>query len=155
MSDGGAASALNEMKNFLKRWFFTTVAVAVVTQVLHGIQYDSNAALIEATLLLGILNAVARPLLILFSLPLVLLTLGLFIFVINAVLLYWVGHLITGFHVDGYWTALFGSLLISVVTMLLNVLTGTEKSRIQFHRGGPPPPRPPPPGDGGGPVIDV
>jgi putative membrane protein len=141
------------MKSFLKRWFFTTVAVLVATQIVPGIHYDTRAGLITATLLLGILNAVARPVMIVLSLPLVVLSLGLFIFVINALLLWWVGQMKT-FHVDTFfWDAIWGALIISAVTMALNILTGTGGSRIQFHRKKPP--SPPPPGDDGGPVIDV
>jgi putative membrane protein len=135
------------MKSFLKRWFFTTVAVLVATQIVHGIHYDTNTGLIIATLLLGLLNAFARPVMIFLSLPLVVLSLGLFIFVINALLLWWVGHLRT-FHVDGFVPALWGSVIISVVTMFLNIITNTKGTRVEF-RG------PKPPGGGGGPFIDV
>jgi putative membrane protein len=102
---------------------------------------------------LGLLNAVVRPVLIFFTLPLVVLSLGMFIFVINAVLLYGVGHSLRDFQVATKWDALWGSVIISVVTMLLNWLTGANKAKVKFHRVRPP--RPPPPDDGGGPVIDV
>jgi putative membrane protein len=138
------------MKSFLRRWFFTTVAVLVATQVVNGIHYDNLAGLVTATLLLGILNAVVRPVMIFLSLPLVVITLGLFIFVINALLLWWVGHL-HSFHVDKPSSALWGSVVISVVTMILNMLTGSRGGRVEFR--GPNPPAPP--RGGGGPVIDV
>ncbi|MGA3179973.1 MAG: phage holin family protein [Verrucomicrobiota bacterium] len=140
------------MKLFLKRWFFTTVAVLVATQIVPGITADTPMGLITATLLLGILNAVARPVMIFLSLPLVVLSLGLFILFINALLLWWVGHMNT-FHVDSFYHAFLGSVIISVVTMALNMMTSTKGARVEFR--GPKPPSPPPPGQGGGPIIDV
>ncbi len=140
------------MKSFLLRWLVTTLAVQVAAQIVPGISWDTWAGLLVATLLLGLLNAVVRPVLIFFALPLVVLTLGLFIFVINALLLYWVGQL-KDFHVAGFGAALWGSVIISVVSLLLNHLTGANKTRINFRRGKPP--RPPPSDEGGGPMIDV
>ncbi|MGD1083501.1 MAG: phage holin family protein [Verrucomicrobiota bacterium] len=140
------------MKSFLKRWFFTTLAVLVATQIVEGIHYDNLMGLITATLLLGILNAVVRPVMIFLSLPFVVITLGLFIFVINALLLWWVGHM-RSFHVKDFQSALLGSVVISVVTIILNMLTKSSGTHIEFRAPGPP--SPPPRGDGGGPVIDV
>jgi putative membrane protein len=141
------------MKSFLVRWIITTLAVQVAAQIVHGITWDTWSGLLIATLLLGLLNALVRPVLIFFTLPLVVLTLGLFIFVINALLLYGVGHLLKDFHVADFWAALWGSVIISVVTMVLNLLTGANKSRLEFRRAKRP--RPPPSDDGGGPMIDV
>jgi putative membrane protein len=141
------------MKSFLKRWLILTLAVLVAIQIVPGIHYRTPMGLLTATLLLGLLNAVARPVLIFFTLPLVVLTLGLFIFVINAALLYGVGHFLKDFQVDTKWDALWGSVVISVVTMLLNWLTGANKASVKFRRVRPP--RPPRSDDGGGPVIDV
>jgi len=140
------------MKSFLKRWFFTTLAVLVATQIVEGIHADNFMGLITATLLLGILNAVVRPVMIFLSLPFVVITLGLFIFVINALLLWWVGHM-SSFHVKDFQSALLGSVVISVVTIILNMLTKSRGTRVEFRAPGPP--QAPPPGDGGGPVIDV
>ncbi len=140
------------MKSFLKSWVITTLAVLVAIQIVPGISYETPTGLLIATLLLGVLNAVVRPVLIFFVLPLVVLTLGLFIFVINALLLYWVGHVLKDFHVATFWNALWGSVIISVVTIALNMLTGSNKSRIEFRRAKPPRP---PPSDDGGPTIDV
>ena len=129
-----------------------TLAVQVASQLVPGITWTWTG-LITATLLLGLLNAVVRPVLIFFTLPLVVLSLGLFIFVINAALLYGVGHFLKDFHVATIWDALWGSVIVSVVTMLLNWLTGANKSSVKFRRVRPPPP--PRSDDGGGPVIDV
>lgn len=139
------------LKEFLARWAITTVAVLVAAHVVKGIHYDTWVALLVATLTLGLLNAFLRPLLLWLALPLLLVTLGLFTFVINAALLYFVGHLIRGFHVDSFWAAFWGGLVISLVSLPLNLLTGTGGTRLEVRRRA----SPRKPDDGDGPVIDV
>lgn len=107
------------MRPFLLRWLLTTIAVAAAAWV-TGIRFDSPGALIGTALLLGIVNAFIRPVLLLLSLPFILVSLGLFILVVNAFLLWMVGSLIPGAHVDGFWQSFFGSLIISVVSWLLS-----------------------------------
>jgi putative membrane protein len=143
------------LKRFLQRWLINTVAVLVAAQVIPGIEYDTLAALLVASLVLGILNALLRPLLLLLSLPLVLFTLGLFTLVINALLLMFVGQLVKSFHVADFWAAFWGGLIISVVSLVLNTLTGTGEHRIEMRTRGPDRPGKDSDGDGGGPVIDV
>jgi len=138
-------------KKFLHRWLINTFAVMVAVKTVPGIECSSIAALFGASLLLGILNVLLRPLLWLLSLPLVILTLGLFTLVINALLLYFVGSLGRSFVVANFWAAFWGSLVISLVSLALNSITGTSTRRIEFRRG-----KPRPGGnDGDGPVIDV
>lgn len=142
----------SRLKTFLLRWANDTVAVLVAANIIPGIRYDNFPGLIVAAFLLGILNTFIRWVLILLALPLVVLTLGLFIFVINAALLYSVGYVMNSFHVDSFRAAFLGGLIISFVSMVLNALTGTGKTRVRFHRASPPVDR----DDGGnGPVIDV
>ena len=86
------------------------------------------------------------------SLPLLILTLGLFTLIINACLLYFVGSVVSAFHVDTFWDAIWGALIISLISLALNSLTGASNLRVQVRRGPPPNRR----DDGGsGPVIDV
>jgi putative membrane protein len=136
---------------FLKRWLITTVAVMLAASIVPGIQWLTFGGLLMATLLLGLLNAFVRPIMLLLSLPLLILSLGLFVLIINALLLYGVGHILRDFHVDTFGAAFWGSLIISIVSMMLNLLVKGDGPRVEVHRG---PPRPPP-RDGGGPVIDV
>lgn len=143
------------LKEFLQRWVITTVAVLVATHVVRGIAYDNWQALLVATLTLGLLNAFLRPLLMLLSLPLLILSLGLFTLFINAALLYFVGGLIQGFHVDSFGAAFWGGLVTSLVSLALQVVTGTGGTRLRVHRGPPPGGRGPGAGPGQGPVIDV
>jgi putative membrane protein len=144
-----------QLKEFLQRWAITAVAVLVAAQIVPGIHYDTRQGLIVATLVLGLLNAFIRPILMFLSLPLVLVTLGLFIIVINAGLLYLVGQM-KDFHVNSFGAAFWGALIISIVSLILNSLTGTGGARVTITRGRKkPPPSTGPPGNGGGPVIDV
>jgi putative membrane protein len=138
---------------FMQRWLVNTLAVLVAANLIRGIEYETVPSLLVASLLLGILNALLRPLLLLLSLPLVVFTLGLFTLVINALLLMLVGQLVIAFHVADFWAAFWGGLVISLVSLILNTLTGSGEHRIEWRRG---PQDPPPRGGGGsGPVIDV
>ena len=142
---------------FLQSWIINTAAVLVAAFVLQPhIHYnDKLQNLLVASLLLGILNAFVRPILMLIALPLLIFTLGLFTLVINALLLYFVGQLLQpSFYVDSFRYAFFGALIISVISIALNVLTGNARGSIRIQRN--PPPGPPKnPGGGNGPVIDV
>lgn len=140
--------------NFLQRWVVTTLAVLVAAWMIPGLRYDTASAVILASLLLGFLNAFVRPLLLLFSIPLLVLSLGLFVPVLNALLLMLVDKFVKGFHVAGFWTAFWGGLVISVVSIVINLMLG-QGPTVQIRRG----PRPPRNDDrgpgGGGPIIDV
>ena len=142
------------MRKFLQSWAINTLAVLVAAYVVSGIHYQKPLDLLVASLLLGILNAVLRPILLLVTLPLVVFTLGLFTLVINAVLLYFVANLLQPhFSVDGFRSAFWGALIIGLVSLVLNSLTGSGASRIRFQHQTRPPSGP---GAGGsGPVIDV
>ena len=141
-----------KLKKFIASWLINTLAVAVVSNIIPGIHYNKLSDLLIASLLLGILNAVLKPILMLLALPLLVFTLGLFMFVINALILYFVGVLMRPhFYVDTFWSAFWGALVISVVSMVLNTLTGTGSSRVEVRRHRPPPSD----SGGGGPVIDV
>jgi len=137
------------IRTFLQRWLATSLGVFVAAFLVRGIAYDSLAGLLMASLLLGILNAFLRPVLILLSLPLLLFSLGFFLLIINALLLYWVGWLITSFHVASFWAAFWGGLIISIVSWLVNRLFKPAALTKPI-----PPPNPPPP-SGSGPIIDV
>jgi putative membrane protein len=141
------------MMAFFKRWLITTVSVWVAASIVPGIHSDTSSGLLLAALALGLLNAFVRPVMVAVSIVLVIVTLGLFMLVINALLLWSVGLVLKDFHVDSFGAAFWGSLIISFTSLVLNSLTKSGSSRVEFHTGKPP--RRPPPGDGGGPVIDV
>ncbi len=137
------------MRNFLVRWASVTVAVLVAAHLVPGIEYRGIGALLTASLLLGLVNAVLKPFLVILSLPLLLFSFGLFMLVINASLFYLVGHVVRGFSVSGWTAAFWGSLVCSVVSVLLKAFSprgGVESGTKPGLRR--------PPGKGGR-VIDV
>ena len=149
-----------KLKKFIQIWVINTLAVLVAVYIVPGIRLKDDtpgARLFAACMIsfvLGILNAFIRPILLLLALPLLIFTLGLFMLVINGLLLYLVGIVLQAhFEVDGFWPAFWGALIISIISVVLHSLTGTGAARIEIRRG-PGPPRGPTSG-GDGPVIDV
>jgi putative membrane protein len=118
------------MRHFVFRWLVTTVGVMAAAFVIKGIRYDSPEALIGAALLLGILNAFVRPILLILGAPLILLTLGLFILVVNGLMLYWVPSVVSGFHVESFGSAFWGALLIGIVSWLLSAFFRGSDGRV-------------------------
>lgn len=144
----------SKLRKFAQTWIINTLAVAMAAWFVPGIRYKGAPDLLVASLILGILNAVIRPILMLLALPLLIFTLGLFMLIINAVLLWFVGQISPGhFFVDGFWSAFWGALIISFISLVLNSLTGSGSSRIVVHRGRKP--RGPDENSGNGPIIDV
>jgi putative membrane protein len=103
-------------------WLINAVALFILPYVLSGIQIKGFGSALLAALVLGLVNALIRPILVILTLPVTVLTLGLFIFVINALLFLFVGKLLSGFVVDSFGTALLGSILFSVISWLLSSL---------------------------------
>ena len=118
------------MRHFVFRWFVTAFAVFVATPIV-GLDYGGSlGCLLGASLLLGIINAFVRPILLLLSFPLILVTLGLFILIINALMLKFVSEIMPCFRVPGFWSALFGAILISVVSWLLSAFFRGSDGRV-------------------------
>lgn len=117
---------------FLLRLLVTAAALWAAVSLVPGIHYEGHwLGLLGVALVFGAVNATVRPFLKLLTCPLVFLTLGLFIFVLNALMLWLTaglaGLLGLGFHVDGFWAALVGAIIVGVVSAVLNVVTGAEK----------------------------
>lgn len=110
------------MLNLLAAWIVNALALLALTWVMPSIQVAGFGTALLVAVVLGLINAVLRPLLVLLTLPVTLLTLGLFIFVINAVLFQLAGTLIDGFQVGGFSSALFGSIGYSVISWLLSAI---------------------------------
>jgi putative membrane protein len=106
------------MSPILIHWLVTTIAILVAAYIIPGIRVDSLGAALIGAAILGILNAVLKPILVILTLPITLLTLGLFLFVVNALVFLLAGNLLSGFHVDSFWSALLGSLVVSVVSYI-------------------------------------
>lgn len=105
--------------NLLMRIIVTSVVAFGLSYLLEGIKFDSFWTAIIVAIVLAILNAIVKPILILITLPITLVTLGLFLFVINALIILLAAKLVKGFSVDGFWWALLFSLLLSLLTSLL------------------------------------
>ena len=105
--------------DLLVRWLVLALGVVLSTILVPGIGYDTGATLAVVVLLLSFCNAILKPVLMLFTLPFILLTLGLGIWVINAVLFYFVGHLVKGFQVAGFGSAMLGALVVSVTNIVM------------------------------------
>ena len=103
-------------------WLVNTLALIAVAYLMPSISVSSFTTALVAALILGLVNAIIRPILILLTLPATILTLGLFIFVINGLLFWFVGSFIQGFVVQGFWAGLIGSILFSIVSWLLSAL---------------------------------
>lgn len=128
------------MKGLFVRWLMLTVAIMAAAYLLPGIEITGGIfSAFLAAAILGILNALLRPLLLLLTLPLNILTLGLFTFVINALMLMMASGVISGFHIAGFWSAIFGSLIIGVVSWLLTSMINDqgkmEVITLQQRRG--------------------
>ncbi len=106
-------------RGWLIRWLILTVSILVTAYLIDGIRVSGFFSALLAAVILGFLNAFFRPILLILTLPINILSLGLFTFVINALLLTMVSVLLPGFDVFGFWPAVFGSLLISLVSWLL------------------------------------
>ena len=125
------------MPGILIRWLTTTAAIVATAYLLDGIQVSGFFSAVFAAAVLGILNAVLRPVALLLTLPINILSLGLFTFIINALMLKMASGIIPGFGVYGFWTAIFGSLLISLISWLLNSFIGEQGTltSIRVQRG--------------------
>jgi putative membrane protein len=115
--------------------FFLRVAIVALglwlsTKIFPGLHFDSGVTLLAAALLLGIVNAVVRPIAVILTLPLTLLTLGLFLLVINAGMLALVALLLGGFQINGFWTAVGAALVVSAISWAASGLIG-DKGRFE------------------------
>jgi len=103
-------------------WLINAAALFLLPYIFTSIHVDSFWTALIAALILGLVNTLIRPLLVLLTLPVTLLTLGLFIFVINGLLFWAVGSFIEGFHVGGFWSGVFGAIVYSIISWLLSAL---------------------------------
>ncbi len=103
-------------------WIINALALLAVPYLLHSVQVDTFGAALIAALILGLVNTLVRPVLVVLTLPVTVLSLGLFIFIINGLMFWVVAQLVNGFHVAGFWSAVGGALLYSIVSWALSTL---------------------------------
>lgn len=127
------------MRGIALRWLTLTGAILLASYMLEGIQVSGFISAVGAAAMLGILNAFLRPIALILTLPINILSLGLFTFVINAIMLKMASGVIGGFEVNGFWPAVFGALIISLVSWLLNMLIN-DRGEVDVidlrHKGG-------------------
>lgn len=129
----------NPFVNLLVRWMVLALGVMLSTKLVRGIHYDDGATLAVVVILLSLFNAVLKPLLMLFTLPFIVLSLGIGIWFINALIFYFTGKLVDGFHVDSFASALLGALIVSLTNIILTrMLIGPAVPKVP---GQPNPPR--------------
>jgi putative membrane protein len=122
------------MIGFLLRGLIAALGLWLATRVLSGIAIDTPTTLVLAGLLLGVVNAIVRPIAIFLTLPMTIVTIGLFLLVINAAMLGLVALVLPGFKIDGFWTALLGSIIVSLVSWVGSWFVG-PKGKIEVMRG--------------------
>ena len=110
------------------------LALALTASVVPGISLDGILPAIAAGVLLGVVNAVVRPVLLVLTLPITLVTLGLFLFVLNGLCLWLVAWVVTGFHVAGFWSAVFGAFCVSVVSWVVTALVSDSGRLVVITR---------------------
>jgi putative membrane protein len=103
-------------------WILNAIALWLVTLVVPGVQVQDELSAFIAAVVLGLVNALVKPVLIILTLPITVLTLGLFLLVLNALLFWGVGELLPGFNVDGFWWAMLGALIYSLLTWAMSSL---------------------------------
>jgi len=115
------------VREYLVKWIVNSTALLVVAHIVSGVVIDDWVTVFIAALVLGFLNAFLRPVLVFLTLPVSVLSLGLFTLFINAFLFYLTAHLVRGFHVTGYRQAFVAALVFSVVSFLLNIVVRSER----------------------------
>ena len=117
------------MTSLLLRWLLNSGALLLIAYLYPGVTVESFFAALVAALVLGLVNAVIRPILVILTLPVTILTLGLFLFVINALLFWLVAETVPGFRVTGFGAALIGSLLYSLITLVTSRLVMSDRKK--------------------------
>jgi putative membrane protein len=122
---------------FLLHWAITALCLWLASRVFKGLQFDSGRSLLISALLLGLANAIVRPLLVVLTLPLTLLTFGVFLLVINALMLMLVARLVRGFRIAGFGTAFFASIFVAVLSLVIGsvVSVGDPGAEVQMPHG--------------------
>ncbi len=119
------------MRGLIVRWITTAFALWLTSLIVKGIDFDGIGPLFVAAVVLGIFNAFLRPLVLVVTFPINLLTLGLFTFVINGAMLKLTSEVVRGFSVTGFWSAVFGALILSGISFALNLFIN-DAGRVQY-----------------------
>ncbi len=107
---------------FITKLLLNAAALSITAYILPGIRFSGFWSLILAAFVLGLMNSIVKPILIFLTLPINILTLGLFTLIVNGIVLYLTAAIVSGFEISGFWTAVLGALILSIISMLLNSL---------------------------------
>jgi putative membrane protein len=124
----------SSLLQLLVRWLVLALGVMLATKIIPGISCSDGSTLIAVVVLLSLCNLILKPLLVLFTLPFIIFTLGLGVVVINALLFLFVGELVKGFHVTGFWSAVGGSLVVSVTNLVVSAVVRKAKPVVPVSR---------------------
>jgi putative membrane protein len=128
----------NKIFEFLAHWGITALSLWVAGFLFHGISFSNKRSLFISALLLGLANAIIRPIVILLTIPLTIFTFGFFLLVINALMMLLVSSVVSGFKVSGFWTAFFASIFIAVLSFFVGLFifqTGDNPIVVPTHQG--------------------
>ena len=126
------------MLEFFAHWGITALSLWVVSLIFHGISFTSKRSLFLSALLLGFANAVIKPIVIILTIPLTLITFGLFLLVINALMMLLVSTLVPGFRIAGFWTAFFASIVVTLLSLAVGAVifgAGNNPVEVPAHQG--------------------
>jgi putative membrane protein len=121
------------MVGFLLRAAIAALGLWIASQLLSGLSFDSTEKLVLAALVLGVVNAIVRPIAFILTLPITVVTLGLFLFVLNAAMIGLVARLIPGFEIDGFWTAVLAAIIVGVISWAGSSVIGS-KGKVELIR---------------------
>src|SRR3990172_8490969 len=122
-----------DARNYIIRWLVNAVGLLIVSKIMQSIEIDSILTAVVAAAVIGLINIFLRPLLLILTLPINILSLGLFTLVINGLIFYFVGSIVEGFHVSGFLAAFLGALILSVINILATFLIGMGKGKAFIH----------------------
>jgi len=125
----------NYLIPFLLHWAITALSLWAASRLFHGLKFDNAKSLVISALLLGFANAILKPLLVVLTFPLTLVTFGLFLLVINALMLLLVAAMVRGFRLSGFWTALFASVFISLLSVVMDAFVSAPGRAIRMPNG--------------------
>ena len=128
---------MSQLVPFLIHWGITALSLWAASHVFKGLHFDSGRTLLISALVLGLANAIVRPILVVLTLPLTLLTFGIFLLVIIALVMMLAARLVRGFSISGFWTAFFASIFVALLSLFIGSLVslGDPGSEIQLPRG--------------------
>ena len=117
------------MIRFIGKTIITAIAILIAAYVLNGVHVQDSMTAVFVAVVLGLLNSFVKPILIIITIPITIFTMGLFLLVINVIIIKWVSDIVSGFRVDGWISALLFSFVVSIATYLMESLIGTDQQR--------------------------